>query len=44
MSEKLYQQQAPQGDSAGQAGGPEGSAQGAYYDADYQVVDEDESM
>ena len=43
MSEKLYQQQAPQGDSAGQAGGPEGSAQGAYYDADYQVVDEDES-
>ena len=37
MSEKLYQQQAPQGDpaQAGQQGGQ-------YYDADYKVVDDDD--
>ena len=37
MSEKLYQQQAPQGD-AGQAG----AQGGQYYDADYKVVDDDD--
>ena len=48
MSEKLYQQQAPQGDPNGgfnggaQPGGdPNGGQQ--YYDADYKVVDEDEN-
>ena len=44
MSEKLYQQQAPQGD-AGQAGaqdGPTGDQGGQYYDADYKVVDDDD--
>ena len=41
MSEKLYQQAAPQGDPTQAA---DGGAQGAqYYDADYQVVDEDEN-
>lgn len=43
MSEKLYQQQAPQGDptQAGNAGA--GAQDGQYYDADYKVVDEDEN-
>ena len=42
MSEKLYQQQAPQGDpNATAQGDPNGSQQ--YYDADYKVVDEDEN-
>ena len=43
MSEKLYQQQAPQGDPnmGGQPGSdPNGGQQ--YYDADYKVVDDDE--
>ena len=43
MSEKLYQQAAPQGDPnmGGQPGGdPNGGQQ--YYDADYKVVDDDE--
>ena len=44
MSEKLYQQQAPQGDSnmGGQqpGGDPNGGQQ--YYDADYKVVDDDD--
>ena len=42
MSEKLYQQQAPQGDPnmGGQQGaGPQG---GQYYDADYKVVDDED--
>ena len=43
MSEKLYQQQAPQGDGAAQQPGADASAQGGqYYDADYKVVDEDD--
>ena len=45
MSEKLYQQQAPQGDPnmGGQAGPNAGGAQGGqYYDADYKVVDDDD--
>ncbi|MBE6972087.1 MAG: molecular chaperone DnaK [Ruminococcaceae bacterium] len=42
MSEKLYQQQAPQGDPT-QAAGDAGAQGGQYYDADYQVVDEDEN-
>ena len=42
MSEKLYQQQAPQGDPSQAAGDP-GAQGGQYYDADYQVVDEDEN-
>ncbi len=45
MSEKLYQQQAPQGDPnmGGQAGPNPGGAQGGqYYDADYKVVDDDD--
>ena len=45
MSEKLYQQQAPQGDPnmGGAAGGAQGGAQGGqYYDADYKVVDDDD--
>ncbi len=41
MSEKLYQQ-APQGDPTQAAGDP-GAQGGQYYDADYQVVDEDEN-
>ena len=43
MSEKLYQQQAPQGgpNMGGQPGGdPNGGQQ--YYDADYKVVDDDD--
>ena len=43
MSEKLYQQQAPQGDAAGQQpGGDTGAQGGQYYDADYKVVDDDD--
>ena len=44
MSEKLYQQQAPQGDAgqAGAQGGPTGDQGGQYYDADYKVVDNDD--
>ncbi len=45
MSEKLYQQQAPQGDPnmGGQqpGGDPNGGQQ--YYDADYKVVDDDDT-
>ena len=46
MSEKLYQQQAPQGGAEGGAptGGADGGQTGGeYYDADYKVVDEDEN-
>jgi molecular chaperone DnaK len=44
MSEKLYQQQAPQGDRnmGGQAGPNAGPQGGQYYDADYKVVDDDD--
>jgi molecular chaperone DnaK len=44
MSEKLYQQQAPQGDAGqtGAQGGPTGAQGGQYYDADYKVVDDDD--
>ena len=44
MSEKLYQQQAPQGDpaQASQQGGAQGDQGGQYYDADYKVVDDDD--
>jgi molecular chaperone DnaK len=44
MSEKLYQQQAPQGDPnmGGQAGPNAGPQGGQYYDADYKVVDDDD--
>ena len=43
MSEKLYQQQTPQGDGAAQQPGADAGAQGGqYYDADYKVVDEDD--
>ena len=43
MSEKLYQQQAPQGDAAAQRpGGDTGAQGGQYYDADYKVVDDDD--
>ena len=43
MSEKLYQQQAPQGDGTAQQPGADAGAQGGqYYDADYKVVDEDD--
>ena len=43
MSEKLYQQQAPQGDAAAQQPGGDTDAQGGqYYDADYKVVDDDD--
>ena len=41
ISEKLYQQQAPQGDPNAAQGDPNGGQQ--YYDADYKVVDEDEN-
>jgi molecular chaperone DnaK len=41
MSEKLYQQQAPQGDPT-QGASETGTQGGEYYDADYKVVDEDE--
>ena len=43
MSEKLYQQAAPQGDPTKAAGDP-GAQGGQYYDADYQVVDEDNNQ
>ena len=43
MSEKLYQQQAPQGDAAAQQpGGDTGAQGGQYCDADYKVVDDDD--
>ena len=43
MGEKLYQQQAPQGDAAAQQPGGDTGAQGCqYYDADYKVVDDDD--
>ena len=43
VSEKLYQQQAPQGDAAAQQpGGDTGAQGGQYYDADYKVVDDDD--
>ena len=44
MSEKLYQQQAPQGDPnmGGQAGPQSGPQGGQYYDADYKVVDDED--
>ena len=43
MSEKLYQQQAPQGGAAAQQpGGDTGAQGGQYYDADYKVVDDDD--
>ena len=43
MGEKLYQQQAPQGDAAAQQpGGDTGAQGGQYYDADYKVVDDDD--
>ena len=44
VSEKLYQQAAPQGDpnmGGQQPGGDQGGQQ--YYDADYKVVDDDEN-
>ena len=41
MSEKIYQQQAPQGQEGG-AQQQSGAADGGYYDADYKVVDDDE--
>ncbi len=43
MSEKLYQQQAPQGDPNQQGGGSTGPQDGQYYDADYKVVDDDQN-
>ena len=45
MSEKLYQQQAPQGEQAGPDAGAagQGAQGGEYYDADYKVVDDDEN-
>ena len=45
MSEKLYQQQAPQGEQAGPDAGAagQGGQGGEYYDADYKVVDDDEN-
>ena len=46
MSEKLYQQQAPQDGAEGcdpNCGGDCGNNGGEYYDADYKVVDEDEN-
>ena len=44
VSEKLYQQQAPQGDP-NMGGQQQGSGQqgGEYYDADYKVVDDDDN-
>ncbi len=43
MSEKLYQQSAPQGDPNAAAGAAGGAAPGGeqYYDADYKVVDDE---
>ena len=45
VSEKLYQQAAPQGDPnmGGQPGGDANQGGQQYYDADYKVVDEDEN-
>ncbi|MBR3640408.1 MAG: Hsp70 family protein, partial [Oscillibacter sp.] len=46
VSEKLYQQSAPQGDpnAAAQGADPNANAAGGqYYDADYKVVDDDEN-
>ena len=44
-SEKLYSQANPQGDGQGPAGGDQGGAgapgDGEYYDADYEVVDDE---
>ena len=48
VSEKLYQQQAPQGDAGAQqdpgasSGPQQGADGGQYYDADYKVVDDDD--
>ena len=44
MSEKLYQQQAPQGDPnmGGQQPGSDPNGGQQYYDADYKVVDDDD--
>ena len=44
MSEKLYQQQAPQGDPnmGGQQSGGDPNGGQQYYDADYKVVDDDD--
>ncbi len=42
MSEKLYQQQPPQGDPT-QGAGDAGAQGGEYYDADYKVVDDDQN-
>ena len=44
MSEKLYQQQAPQGDPNMGGQQPDGDPNGGqqYYDADYKVVDDDD--
>ncbi len=43
VSEKLYQQNNPQGGAAGDMGGQQGGSDGGqqYYDADYKVVDDD---
>ncbi len=43
MSEKLYQQQAPQGDPTQASSAGTGAQDGQYYDADYKVVDDDEN-
>ncbi len=43
VSEKLYQQQAPQGDPNMGGQQPGGQAGGDYYDADYKVVDDDDN-
>ena len=44
VSEKLYQQANPQGAQGGAQPGPDAGAQGGqYYDADYKVVDEDDT-
>jgi len=42
VSEKLYQQQAPQGDPNAAAGAQGAQGGQEYYDADYKVVDEDD--
>ena len=42
VSEKLYQQNGQQpGPDAGSTGGSDGGNNGQYYDADYEVVDDD---
>ncbi len=50
VSEKIYKQAAPQGDpnaqqyqQPGQQSGPQSGPQGNYYDADYEVVDDDDN-